>query len=332
VRPGLYVPLDELTGGLRSADVGADFLELAAFFATDGFVWTSDIANEVSVGADEEASTLDNEMKEGVEEMVSMVVQRIEGRRDVLGSAYPFRLDPDGDILSFEDAEVSLGRSAYVLSLVLSNLQTPVLNGSPLRPGEEEIRQLRQLFQYLSTAALAAEVQGVAWSFGFPRPDGSSFLGKLREIWATFDDGRVRRRPSAPDSPKDDSVDVFAARLHPDRLAGFLFAAAQVATGMDWTDKSLLAHLGAFRDRWFANGSPATQFIPYMIVPFALDDRKFRDHVIRLGNVLHRLRVPRRVSEAQLLVDAGVEIEAYDRLQEVVDWVVDYRNRAREAA
>lgn len=56
MRPGLYVPLDELTGGLRSADVGADFLELAAFFAADGFVRTSDIGNEASVGADEESS------------------------------------------------------------------------------------------------------------------------------------------------------------------------------------------------------------------------------------------------------------------------------------
>ena len=69
-----------------------------------------------------------------------------------------------------------------------------------------------------------------------------------------------------------------------------------------------------------------------MIVPFAVDDLKFRRDVSKLGNVLHRLRVPLRVSEAQRLVDAGVEIEAYDRLQEVVDWVADYRNRAREAA
>ena len=69
-----------------------------------------------------------------------------------------------------------------------------------------------------------------------------------------------------------------------------------------------------------------------MIVPFAVDDLKFRGDVSKLGNVLHRLRVPRRVSEAQRLVRDGVEIEAYDKLQEAVDWVVDYRNRALKAA
>ena len=331
MRPDLYVPLDELAGKRRSADVAADFLELATFFAPDGFVRTSDIANEASIGAEEESAGLDGEMEDGPEELVAEVVQRIEERSVALGSEYPFRLDRDGDILSYEDARDSLGRCTYVLSLILSNLREPVLDGSRLRPEEAEIRRLRQLFQYLSTAALAAEVQGVAWSFGFPRPDGSSFLRKLEEIWATFDDGSVVRQPGAPEHAKDDEVDVFAARVHRDRQPGFLFAAAQVATGADWRDKSLLGHQDGFKDSWFSE-RPVTRFIPYMIVPFAVDDLKFRRDVSRLGNVLHRLRIPRRVSEARRLVEAGIEIEAYDRLQEVVAWVVDYRNRALEAA
>ena len=330
MRLGLYLPLDALVGRRRDPDVAADFLELGAFFAADSLSRTSDVANEMSIGADHE-SDLDGEMTEGLDEIVSLIVDRIEGRREVLGSAYPFRLDAGGDILTFEPVDDSVGQGAYVLSLVLSHLHTPVLSGSPLMPDDAEIRDLRRLFQYLSTAALAAEVQGVAWSFDSPRPDRSSFLEKLKEIWATFDDGRVGRQPGAPEQPKDDKVDVFAARLHPDRLPGFLLAVAQVATGKNWTEKSLLGHLGAFRHRWFAD-QPVTRFIPYMIVPFALDDLKLRDHVSFLGNVLHRLRVPRRVSEAQRLVDAGVEIEAYEKLQEVVDWVVAYRNRAREAA
>lgn len=329
---GLYVPLDELAGELQDADVAADFLELGAFFDADGFVRTSDIANEASIGADEEPSGLDGEMRNGVEEDVSLVIDRIENRREVLGSAYPFLLDTNGEILTFQPDEGSLGQGAYVLSLVLSNLQTPVLNGSPVRPEDAEIDDLRQLFQYLSTAALAAEIQGVAWSFGFPRPDGSPFLAKLKEIWSTFEDGRVGPRPEAPAHVKDGKVDVFAARLHADRQAGFLFATAQVATGQDWEEKALLGHERGFKYMWFANDAPVTRFIPYMIVPFAIDDRKFRGHVSWLGNLLHRLRVPLRVSEAQKLVDAGIDIEAYEKLQEVLAWVVDYRGRARDAA
>lgn len=331
MRLGLYVPFDELAGEPRDPDTAADFLELAAFFAEDGFARTTDVANEASIGADEEPADLNEEMRDGVEEMVSEVVQRIEGRRDVLGSVYPFRLDSKGDILTYEPVGESIGKGAYVLSLVLSNLRSPVLSNSPLIPEEDEIPGLRRLFQYLSTAALAAEIQGVAWSFDSPRPDGSSFIGKLNEIWSTFDDGTVSRQPGAPTHPKDDKIDVFAARLHPDRQPGFLLAVAQVATGKDWKEKSLLGHLEAFRHRWFAD-APATQFVPYMIVPFAVADLKFRDHVRFLGNMLHRLRVPLRVSEARKLVEAGFKIEAYDQLQEVVDWVANYRDRAGEAA
>ena len=50
-----------------------------------------------------------------------------------------------------------------------------------------------------------------------------------------------------------------------------------------------------------------------------------------MGNVLHRLRVPRRVVEAARLVEAGETIEGYDRLAEAAQWVADYRNRVRGA-
>ena len=69
-----------------------------------------------------------------------------------------------------------------------------------------------------------------------------------------------------------------------------------------------------------------------MIVPFATADSQFVDDVRLMGNVLHRLRVPRRVAEAARLVEAGVAIEGYDRLAEVARWVADYRNRAGAAA
>ena len=125
-------------------------------------------------------------------------------------------------------------------------------------------------------------------------------------------------------------MDVFAARTHCDGLPGFLLAAAQVATGVRWRDKSLKGHLGAFRSRWFST-QPTTCFIPYMIVPFATEDSRFLDDVRVMGNVLHRLRVPRRVAEAAQLAEAGVRIEGYDRLPDVARWVGDYRNRARAA-
>ena len=318
MNPALYLPLDEMT-----SDVAADFLEFSAFFSNDAMAFTSDLTNGPSIATAEE---------NGEEELVSSTVNRIETRQRVLDSEYPFNLDRNGDILTCTLDKRSVGQAAYILSLVLSNLRSvsPILNHSDLHPEEDEVRKLREYFQYFATAALAAEIQGHAWSFGFPRPDRSPFLEKLKQIWGNLGDGYVETQLGAPSKPKDDQIDVFAARLLPDRLPGFLLAAAQVATGQDMRDKSLKGHLGAFKSRWFST-QPVTEFIAYMIVPFARADNQFVDDVRTLGNVLHRLRVPRRVAEAGRLVEDDVTIEGYDRLPEAVRWVTDYRSRMRAA-
>ena len=331
--PRLFLPPDAVAGSPIDFDLTADFLELSAYFSDESRALTSDLANEASIGAAEDHADLDGEMTGGEEEIVSGTVERLDARRRILESAYPFRLDDGGDILTCDLAEDSLGQAAYVLSLVLSNLGTvsPVLDGSDLHPENGEIRKLRGYFQYFATAALAAEIQGDAWSFGFPRPDGSPFLAKLERIWRQIGDGRVQRQAGAPAQPKDDRVDVIAARGHPDGLPGFLLAAAQVATGRDMREKSLKGHLDAFTSRWFAT-QPVTAFMAYMIVPFAAGREQFIDDVRTLGNVLHRLRVPRRVAEAAQLVKTGLAIEGYERLEEAAQWVADYRRRARAAA
>ena len=243
----LCLPVDELIGSAANYNRAADFLELSAFFAHDSSASTSALANQTEIGAADGHADLDEEMQGGDEEIVSSTVACIEGRQRVLGaSAYPFDLDTSGDVLTCQLIQDSIGHTAYILSLVLSNLRSlsPILDGSHLHPDEDEVKRLRQFFQYFATAALASEIQGSAWSFGFPRPDASGFLDKLRKIWQTLGDGSVEAQLGAPRRPKDDKVDVFAARLHPDRLPGFPLAAAQVATGSDARDKSLKGHLG----------------------------------------------------------------------------------------
>ena len=324
----LYLPTDVVTGSSSDVDLTADYLELTAFFAADGEARTSDLVNAASLGADEDHVDVQAEMFDGEEEIVSSAVSRLQRRHDALGTAYPFALDGRGDVLTCELNEESFGQTAYVLSLVLSNLRavTPILAGSDLHPGDAEVPRLREYFQFFATAALAAEVQGHAWSFGFPRPDHSPFLHKLEQIWLQLGDGRVEAQTGAPRRPRDDQVDVFAARPHSDRLPGFPLAAAQVATGRNARQKSLKGHLSAFKSRWFRT-QPVTDFIPYMVVPFATADSRFVDDVRVMGNVLHRLRVPRRVEEAARLVEKGVTIEGYDRLAEAAGWVGEYRNR-----
>ena len=329
----LYLPSDDVTGASIDTDRAADYLELLAFFSDDSRALASNLPNQTGIGAADDHADLDEEMQsgDGEEDLISRTVTHIENRCEMLSaSAYPFSLDERGEILTCNFVRDSFGHAAYILSLVLSNLKaiSPILSRSPLHPDEQEVKQLREFFQYFATAALAAEIHGRAWSFGFPRLDGTGFIEKLRQIWQILRDGSVQEQRGVSQQPKDDQIDVFAARLHPDGLPGFLLAAAQVATGKHVNWKSLTGHLGVFKSRWFWP-QPVTAFLPYMIVPFAKTDDQFLDYVRVMGNVLHRLRVPRRVAEAAKLVEAGETIEGYGQLAKAAAWIADYQKRGR---
>ena len=200
-----------------------------------------------------DTGSLDNDLANEGEELVSCAVNEVVARRQVLGCTYPFRLDKSGDVLTFDSDPNSLGQAAYVLCLLLSNLEasSSVLAGTTIHPNKDEETCLRNYFQYFATAALAAEINGKAWSFGFPRRDRSGFIQKLEEIWSCLHDGRVSRQIGASLHAKDDRIDVFAARPYDDQLPGFLLATAQVTTGKNMRNKSLRGHLSAFKDRWF---------------------------------------------------------------------------------
>ena len=324
----LYFPQDEIGTHNPNFDLAADYLELTAFFSDEYRSFTKDLINAAEIGAENDYSDVDEEMTDR-EEIVSGAARRIDGRRDALGDAYPFVLDDSGDVLTYIAQAPSIGQAAYILSLVLSHLKavSPILDRSAVHPSDTETIELRRYFQYFATAALAAELNGPAWSFGHPRPDKTGFHVKLAEVWGILRDGTLERSVGAPEKPKDDQVDVFAARIHRDGLPGFLLAAAQVATGNDWKDKSLRNHLeNVFPARWFSR-QPVTRMICYHIVPFARPDHEFSDNCLEFGNILHRLRVPYRVDEAQGLHDRGVAIEAFDQLTAAVEWVKAYATR-----
>ena len=326
----VYLPSDEFEGaGQQDLDIAADFLELSAFFSDDGFSLVQSIVDALELAATDDFKAVEDEITRR-EEVASGAAMTILDRNRTLGSSYPFRISDDGRVISCEFSNLSFGRASYLVSLVLSNLRsmTPLLSGSGMHPTDTEVSSLRQYFQYFATAALAAEVGGQAWSFGFPRPDHTGFIAKLEEVWETLQDGTVSpEEGEVPLNPKDDEVDVFAGRVHADGLPGFLFAVAQVATGANWRTKSLRLHLDhVFFQRWLTR-QPSTPPVPYHIVPFALPRIGFRDHVRSPGNVLHRLRVPLRVDQADALYKQGIAIEAYDELEGARNWVAEYATR-----
>ena len=323
----LHLPVDELTGPHPNLDLAADYLELTAFFASTGTATpVRELAEAMEIAAERD-DDLDEELS-AASRVVDETVLRLEERQSVLGSSYPFELMGAGNSLAFREQELTEGMAACLLSLVLSHLRavSEMLSDS-VEPSEEEVRVLRGYFQYFATAALAAEVRGPSWSFGTPRPDGSGFLVKLREIWRVIRDGRVNPTAATPRAPQDAGVDVFAWGGQPDTLPGCLLAAAQVATGKNWRSKSIRNQLdNVFWNDWFSP-HPTSQVVCYHIVPFALSREEFVRQVPILGNLLHRLRVPRRVDQAAVLACRGVQVEAFDRLPEAARWLEEYRQR-----
>ena len=328
----LYLPSDEFSNeSPPDLDLAADFLELNALFSKDNHSLSEDIVSALELAADTEYSDVDAEIVTR-EEIAAGAVARMSSRKRALAASYPFDIDDDGEVIFFTGEQSDLGHTAYLVSLILSNLRyvSPLLEGSGVHPTKEEVRDLRQYFQYLATAAIAAEVGGPAWSFGFPRPDRTGFITKLSEIWESLRDGSVSADPSAPRSPKDDQIDIFAWREQNDGLPGFLLVAAQVATGKNWKEKSIRTHVaGVFAQRWF-NPLPVTTMVAYHVIPFARPDEKFRDDVLVLGNVLHRLRVPSRVNESVSLVGGSITVEAFELLGDASEWVRSYLERTRE--
>lgn len=320
----LYFPSDELLGSHPNIPTAADFLELQAFLAADCMAYTSQLINDAEIAAETDYEDVDEEMQRR-EALVAAAVLEVEDRIKLLAEAYPFRLDSEGDTLQFIEENLNLGRAAYLLSLILSHLRSisPVLQD--FHPDDENVADLRKFFQYFATAGMAAELNGRAWSFGHPRPDQSGFHLKLHEIWAVLKDGKTGIATGAPTSPQDDQIDVLAARQHPDGFAGFLLAAAQVATGKNWASKSIMHHVRhVFPKRWFTE-APSTEMIGYHIIPFARSRDEICDDVRCYGNILHRTRLPRRVLEAEKLKASGHEIEAYELLTQARDWLIQYR-------
>ena len=327
-------------------NISADYIELLAYFSKDSVALFTELINAIEIPTEQDREGIGSEVSHR-EEILIETREVIRRRADLLEDVYPFSMGGGEDSLTYTGNSIKdlsmpqvFGQTAYMISLVLSNHPKlrQVLDVSKVRMNKKEITKIRRYFQYFATAALAGEVSGSAWSFGFPRPGGTGFRDALRNIWKTLKDGEVNPNLGAPKRAKDDKVDVFAARMHKDGYPGFLLAVGQVATGKNWRSKSILGYVvqgGGFKTKWFLP-PPVTNFICYHIVPFTFADFtvakrfEFSNDCAEFGNILHRLRIPRRVKEACIRrEEEGICIQAFDELYKAVDWVVKYRKRGQ---
>jgi hypothetical protein len=307
----------------------ADFLELQAFMSSDGRALITELLGQQDLERDEDSIDLSDD-QELLEEIGCNIIAEINRRNDVLEGAYPFAVSSDGLSLKFRQPEQwMIGDIVYLFSLVMTHAPKSQIVPPELAPLDKELTASRDLFQICSTIGAAGHCDGLAFSLGWPRADGSKFLSKLKEIWGFFGDGTPRDEPlkGSPKKVKDEGIDIVAWAPQPDGQPGTYYILGQVASGHDWEEKSVVDSIKLFHEEWFAV-VPASIAIPVIFVPFLIESVDMRRYTRRYGHVLHRGRLPRLAAKALKLVASGIKpIERLEDIGNVKKWLESHRSR-----
>jgi hypothetical protein len=321
----------------------ADWLELEAVASADGRVGFGTLIAASAMAEDQPPEDMaDEDIKE--DGLVLSVQAEIARRRKNIGDDYPFHIDDNGRAMQFM-TPVSKAGSVYLFCLFLSHAFDRTIVPKSLAP--RVTNKTRDLFQACATVAAGGYVQGASISFGFPRPDGATFLKALHRVYKLFGDGTPRKRPraAAAKTIKDNGIDIIAWRRSIDNLPCTLYMIGQVASGEDWIEKSVVTDQQHFHKYWFTE-VPGSQPTDAMFMPFGLEpedpedgtpyEEVLKDHMqsvgYKYGTLFYRDRVAKHLADGLQLVEAGEnEIERIPDLEKVVRWVEKYMKRLQAA-
>ena len=259
----------------------ADWIEIQSLIKTRqvatradfGGLWDilDDNGREVEIDP-ETGDSLETEILE-VDRSLStdQVFDELEYRADVLKEHYPFELylkDQNWHLSptrSSQDPDIEAARISYLFCLLIS----AVRDGTLTADDPDALRKaIPQLFQEISAKAAGGVLGGRVISFGWPRPDGSTFLSALMDASKQMKLGKPLN--SVPlwstGQEKDAGIDVIAWRDFPDRQPGKMVLFGQVASGNDWTEKPIKNAMPLFLS-WFSQ-RPTEHFIPAIFIPF----------------------------------------------------------------
>lgn len=202
---------------------------------------------------------------------VDRVFEELEHRASVLGAFYPFKIEVRGvnwRIMSAPDtpeAQATAARACYTFCLLISAIRDRCIQGTGIAPIE---RALANHFQVIATAAAAGLLGGDVVSFGWPRPGGSAFLPALNDVAQRLRLGRPLNQVPlwSNGRDKDAGIDVIAWRDFADARPGKLVLLGQVASGNNWTEKSVKSDTPHFLS-WFSE-HPTKHYIPAIFIPF----------------------------------------------------------------
>jgi hypothetical protein len=280
-------------------EILCDLVEFRAILSNSVGLDMMDIQRDLDVEISENDDK-DNDSSDDAEIAFTRIYELIQQRVERVGEEnYPFSLNDDGSHF-FLKPEITNSGYIYLFCLLLSHpKEDDVLTGSYVpNIGNNQ----RKLFQSCSTVAAAGLIAGNAISFGFPRPDGSNFHNKLKEVYKLIKDGQIRKNliPGTPKSIKDFKIDLIAwlHRQDAEVLERYFFA--QVASGKDWIDKALSNDQLEQFHRLFFDIAPSMRpergiFIPFIFEyerDISLED-KLKIFETIYGKFHYRFSIPR---------------------------------------
>ena len=265
------------------------------------------------------------------------VLNEIEYRAAVLGDDYPFATETKGQQWQIQlatashDRRVEAARICYLFCLLICAIRDERISGMTIGA----LRQsMANHFQAIATDAAAGILNGEAISFGFPRPKGEGFRPALARASQQMRLGKPL--DSVPlwsnGNEKDAGIDVIAWRDFSDGRPSKLLMLGQVASGLNWTEKSVKNDTYRFFD-WFSE-RPTEHFIPSIFIPFpqhhdceARDDATFEEVAVAnawhqergFGLIVDRLRIVEAAAARLAAAGNQTEISTLDLLRAWMD-------------
>lgn len=333
--------------------VSADWLELLCLLRESGMATADDLTGSAQILEDRAASSEPTSPEDAEdldivdhdqERVLDTLAEEIARREKDLDVAYPFKMTRGQRSIvlirtrDVDDDAVMRGREVYRACLLISALRSGLVDGK--RAGIQVDPKVGRLFQICATIALAGYVGGDAYEFGWPRPDGTSFLKAVQRLTQLLKAGETGNElpPGTPGQIKDGGIDVVAWRDHADHRPSKLIVCGQCASGMNWEDKSVIAKLKSFGG--YYTQRPSEHWLPALLMPFPLymekensnqltTDASLNGFYLRMeaemGLILDRSRIVRCFIQAIPDIQPTAK-KALESLHEVVDWCAETTN------
>jgi len=333
----------------------ADWLEVLVLSSTRGVATRADVLGLFDL-LDDDGHEVEEDDGVRLEEEIledkrlasaDVVLDEIDHRTKVLGDYYPFVLQvrgPDWRLSSAPAAgkvETTVARACYTFCLLTSAIRDRRIQGAGVPPLE---RTMPIHFQAIASEAAAEVVGGISVSFGWPRPEGTGFRPALQDVSQKLKLGKpLDTTPLwSTGREKDAGIDVIAWRDFQDVRPGKIILFGQVASGADWTQKTVKNAVPGFLS-WFSE-HPTKHYIPAIFIPFpqhhdCADRRDASFEVVaaaqawrreqEFGLVIDRLRIV--ATAARRLTNKGAEAGG-GTVQALEQWIQTVIGAARAAA